>query len=370
MRIHSVPYQSFLTSLLSSDDEWVVLTSVNFEECCTTVSADLLRRMGPQSNRRIRFQPFRLFSRRASPWSALEIVKDQLSDHLGELAKQKGIPWRVAEVDTPVSEARAGRLIATARGALTSSSPGLVLDISALPRRLGTYLCDIVCGLRSDYVTQFSKVFVVQTPPARITSREGLGPFSVGLPRPVYSDDCLNFQDLKAALLLFPGYEGFEAAAAIDTLVGHNASVSVAVGCGEGGSYAEAAKLLIANQSILHEAPENQGSVDLQFYFSELDAMRVARDVVERSIRLCVEMPQKRHLFLVAPFGPKWAMLIGSVARSEFLRGVRARVPNASVMTDVLSFQRSQYVSLYSRGNQTPCVFEVEEAESHDEIAC
>jgi hypothetical protein len=99
--------------------------------------------------------------------------------------------------------------------------------------------------------------------------------------------------------------------------------------------------------------------VTLQYYFSEDDAYRIALSTVDRAVRLCEEYPKLRHVYLVAPFGPKTSVLIGSLARHEFLKRCEKVVQNTRVSTDVLLLSTSQSVSLYSLGAETPNVFQL-----------
>ncbi len=118
---------------------------------------------------------------------------------------------------------------------------------------------------------------------------------------------------------------------------------------------------LIANQAIVADALD--GLLDLQFYFSEQDAIRVANDVVERTLRICEEYPHSRHLFIVAPFGPTYAVTIACMARRAFLRHCKQSIVKSSVEADILHLPTSQYVSLYSRGHKTPHVFVIQPKE-------
>jgi hypothetical protein len=135
----------------------------------------------------VRFYPFRLVSRRASPWSALEIVKEQFQAELEHLADERSVLFKVGEVEHPVGPDVAFELLSRAvpKG---DDPPQLILDISAFPRELAVYLCDIVSGFDPrSRALRFSKIFVVVTPPGRITSRQGLGPFSVGAAKCIYN---------------------------------------------------------------------------------------------------------------------------------------------------------------------------------------
>ncbi len=360
MEVRTKSYETFLDDVLSGNEEWAVVSSINFEECSIRIVMDLLSKVDRSVIQRLHFFPFRLVSQRASPWSALELVKTDFQEKVEKQAACAGVSFRVKITESPVEEWAAHEILTGARGPAIAAR-GLILDISALPRELAVFLCDMVCGVNERFVCPaFSHIVIVQTPPERITSRQGLGPFSVGDPKCVYRGHLLYDRgtDLKTSLLLFPGYEGFEASSVVDSVSGHNAMILVAVGCFEP-SFPKAMNLLIANQSLLADAVD--GSLDLGFYFSEHDALRLALNWVDRALRLCQEYKDNRHAFITAPFGPKWSVLLSAIARSEFQRQSQSLgISPDRILTDVLVLPRSQYVSLYSRGMRTPCVFKLD----------
>jgi hypothetical protein len=355
--LNCVEYDHLLTEIADGVDSWSILTAINFEECSTKLCKDILTRLKAQDSNRVRLLPIRLVSRRASPWSSLELVKEQFQREVQQLALACGIEIKVRQVEYPAGHEIAFELLASAQGD-GGHRPNLILDTSSLPRELVVFLCDAVCGLAQlPLRLSFSKIFVLQTPPDRITSRQGLGPFSVGGTRCVYYPDLIRYQRSfqKTSLLIFPGYEGFEAKVAVDAVAGHDSVTSVAISHFEDLSFPSAHNVMIANQSLFTD--EIEGVLDIQYYFSELDSLRVALDLVERAVNLCAEFPGYVHAFLVAPFGPKWSLLMSTIARKEFHRRSAQRVPDALTISDVLILPTSQYVSLYSRGARTPCVF-------------
>ena len=117
--------------------------------------------------------------------------------------------------------------------------------------------------------------------------------------------------------------------------------------------------MLIANQSILQD--DLSETLDIQYYFSPLDALRIGRAFVNRAVDIVEEFSNERHAFLVAPFGPKWALSVGSIIRREFVALATERVNDPRLLTDTLVLPTSQYLSLYSRGNKSPIVFCVKE---------
>lgn len=356
--VDCVKYSDFLKEISEGDAAWAIVSAINFEECSLKLCSDILERCESADARRVKFFPLRLVSRRVNPWSALELVKDEFESRLHVLAERQSVPFGVSGVEYPAGQDVAFEILAKAQGA-SEHPPSLVLDVSALPRRFSVYLCDIVCGItHSSRRLNFSDIFIIQTPPERITSRAGLGPFSVGAARCVYNPELIRRlpESLKTSLLIFPGYEGFEAKAAVDAISGHHAMISVAVSCFDH-SFPACMNVLIANQALLSDSVV--GVIDIQYYFSELDALRVALDLVERSVNLCGELPHYTHAFLVAPFGPKWSIVISSLTRRAFLELCGEQVANVDAMTDTLILPTSQYVSLYSRGARTPCVFKI-----------
>lgn len=358
--VNCVLYDDLLKEMVEGESLWSVITSINFEECSTKLCKDIIEKLNARDNNRVRLFPIRLVSRRASPWSALELVKNQFQDALRQQALEHGVSFNVRSIEYPAGQDIAFDLLANAQGD-DGQRPNLIVDISSFPRELVVFLCDVVCGLTQQPLRlSFSNIYFVQTSPDRITSRQGLGPFSVGATRCVYNPDLIRRlpSSLKTSLLVFPGYEGFEAKAAVDTIASHDSVISIAIGGFDDLVFPTATNVMIANQSLFSDAID--GLLDIQYYFSELDSLRISLGMVERAVNLCQEFPQYIHAFLVAPFGPKWSIVMATVARQEFLQRCHQRVPEARVISDVMVLPTSQYVSLYSRGARTPCVFILE----------
>lgn len=285
-------------------------------------------------------------------------MKENFAQALTALAETKGMPFAIREIEYPTSEEVVLDYLASIRRA-DGRPTNLLIDISSLPRELGIFFVDALFGLaRRDLRTSFPRRFAIHTPPQRITSRDGLGPFSVGAPRCVYSPGLLQrpLASMSITALVFPGYEGFEAQLAIDMLGRYEPTSVIAMSCRDP-SFPESFNTFIANQSLLADVLE--GSVGVQFYFSEMDASRVADDVVDRAVAICRERQGRTHAFLVAPFGPKWSILTAAYARRLFHDRCQQLCPEVEVLTDVLILPRSQYVSLYSRGAQPPSAFEI-----------
>ena len=355
LEIKTVKYPVLLEMIASEDALWTVLSAINFEECSTALCRDILSLRMQNKGLKLRFHPFRLVSRRPSSWSALELVKNQLQEELERLATRVGVPFGITQVEYPVTSDVAGDLLENARGN-DKSPPKLILDLSAVPREIQVFLCDAVLanGSRS-WLHQFSEVYLVHTPPERITSRLGPGPFSVGGVRSDYNPEHVSRlpESLKTTVLIFPGYQGFEAKSAVDAVAGHQAMITVAVNCFEG-SFLKAIELLIGNLALVADAAE--GMLTLEYYFSEDDALRVAFNAADRAVRLCEEYPRFRHAFLTAPFGAKSSVTVACLARHYFIRRCNERAHDADTKTDVLLLPTSQSVSLYSRGARPPHV--------------
>lgn len=354
-QIDEIAYAEFLEEIADAK-ACVIVSSINFEECSIALTKDLLEFVGRHALKTFHFRPFRLVSKRASPWSALELVKKQLQNDLIQVADGHGIPLDVSEIEYPAEQSKAFDLIAAA-SEIDEDDLLLILDISALPRMLSVFFCDILCGISNTSLQErFKRIFVVDTPPQRVTGRRGLGPFSVGGPHIVYRKELIRDlpRNLKASLLVFPGYEGFEARAALDGISGHNALSLVAINCYEG-SFSHAMKIAIANQSVFKE--DEYTNSNIRYYFSPVDGLRLALEFVEQVVKISEEFPRHQHAFFVAPYGPKWSVLVGTVARAVFLRRIKQKISGVIANTDVLVLKESQYVSLHSRGALQPQVF-------------
>lgn len=340
----------FASEVAEGSRRWIIVSAVNFEFCSTAFCRLVLESGSKDLAKRVRFRPFRLYSKRSSPWSLLEIVKNQYYADVRELAVRNGVQFDVTELEFPITESTVTNFVAQVRSGPKADPVGLIVDLSGVPRNLATFLCDSLCELYGKSQDSFSEVVFVETLPLSLTSRLGLGPFSVGSPVCVRHKNLLRLPNAKATLLLFPGSEGFEAMSAIDAVAGHNSSVTFAVDCGERDGLVGANRTLVANQAVVAEAMRIDTNVDVQYYFSPGDSLRVARDIVGRAVRLCGEFPTHSHSLFVAPFGPKWTVLIASLMKREFLLNARSLNNALEVWADTLTIPRSQYVSLYSRG--------------------
>ena len=229
-----------------------------------------------------------------------------------------------------------------------------------MPRETATYFSDSACCIQDDLlISNFSKVFILITPPERITSRNGLGPFSVGQPKCIYNHGLTNYliETHKNYLLVFPGYEGFEAKSVVDAFVGHNSDITCALSCFHN-SYSKSLNSLIGNQALISDSL-TQGNVELVFYFSRFDILRISLEFMNRALNFFDEYPEKDHALIIAPFGPKSAIFTSSVIRKIYTQKTSSKKLNSQVITDVITIPSSQYVSLYSRGYSTPCIFEI-----------
>lgn len=347
--IRSVSYQSLLEKLCEPDTRWVILFAINFEECSVAFCRDVIQTCCLRRTSHIQLVPFRLTSSRATPWSALEVIKRQLERQVSSLCQQARLPFGITGVEYPATFDAAEDLLDSARRK-TDGPPKLIVDLSAVPRELAQYLTDALLGFHTTpWLPNFQAVYLVHTPAARLTNRGALGPFSVGALRGVYSPRLLrnSTSSSKVSGLVFLGNEGFEAKLAIDTLSPHHAKITVAVNCFDGG-LPRAVEMLISNLAVVADATE--GVVDLQYYYSETDALRIALSAVNGAVHLCEEFPDMRHVFVTAPFGPKWAVALGSIASEHFREECHRRAPNAHIAADTLLLASSQYVGLYSRG--------------------
>jgi hypothetical protein len=154
--------------------------------------------------------------------------------------------------------------------------------------------------------------------------------------------------------LVFPGYDGFEAKIALDSLAEYEARIALAVNCFDG-SFVKAMDLLVANLAAVSDAVTDKA--EMLYYFSEEDAQRVTMDILERTMRWFEENPTAHHVFVTAPFGPRWTEVVCCSAKHELKRRYRERLPQGHFTADVLTLSSSQYTSLYSRGSGVPCVF-------------
>lgn len=358
MNAKELNYDEFLKIVSESDIPCAVLSSINFEECSIRFSCDLIR--AARGKTHLAFTPFRLESRsRASPWSALEIVKKQHQTEVELCASEVQMALDTRVVEHPVTFADAFDLIQSAIKPIKSKKRILIIDISAMPRELASHLLDIaIHHCESYYWIDFDQLYIVHCPPERLTSRSGLGPFSVGAPTCIHKKHPLRMREENSIVsaLIFPGVEGFEARACIDLLAETGAHITVAVNCFDS-DLIGAMEQMIANQSIFFDAVDKK--ISIQYYFSDRDALRVGMEAADRAARLAQEFQHSRHAFLVAPFASKWTVAVSSMVRKHFVEQCKKHNGEVHLTTDVLTLSKSQYVSLHSRGATVPRVLHI-----------
>jgi hypothetical protein len=348
-------YQKLLEKVVKDETSWSVISSINFEERSLRFGQDLLHSLERKKSGDLHWFPIRLISHRTSPWSTLEMVKNQFERKLETISRSIGFNFRSYLLEYPLTQDLILEILSKARGR-TKSPPKLILDLSALPRNIITFACDIVLGIHSEsWHVNFDEIYFVFTPPEREISAQIPYHMTVGSIKGVYHPEIAQrSSDLfKTTLIVFPGNGGFEAQVAVDTLRGHQTKIHIAVDCFDP-TFPTAMDRLIRNLSLVADA--SSGALEIDYYFSQTDALRVALELVDQAVMLCEEFPNARHSFLCAPFGSKWSVLVSSLARLEFLKQTRISVPDGHVMTDILGLSTNQYVSLYSRGSKTPFV--------------
>lgn len=343
-----LPYSySNLIDQIASGGNWRIITSVNFEECSTCFTEHLLDRLTPEDMDRVTIVTFRLVSPRATPWSALEVIKEEFELKLAATARARRIKFSAQPLEYPAEQDAVYNLLFDQS---LGGSYRIAADFSALPKRMGVFMTDMLFRIPyGQRQPQFEKAFVVITAPTEMADRTSLGPFSVGMAKPIYhADSAVRARDAgKLSLLIFPGWEGFEAKQVIDHFGSNNTDITVAFGLDDW-SLRNGLRELVANQAALVDGAE--GRLSLAYYFSSSDAFRAADDFIERAVGLARQFPRRSHGLLVAPFGPKWTLLVAAYARQRFLQHLSELNAKIDHFSDVVSLSSSQYVSLHSYG--------------------
>lgn len=353
-----ISHKDLLLEIASSNEDWIVIGSVNFEECSHYLFQSILELDNGFDFRSIRFVPIRLTSRRSSPWSTLEMVKTMFFENLDAIARKNKIEFKALELEYPAGKEDIQKILSDAKKQFHNKA-NLIVDLSAMPREMATYFSDFLFTTQSNLISSgFNKAYAVITPPEQVTSRNGFGPFSVGQPKCIYSQGLTKSltSTHKVNLLVFPGYEGFEAKAACDLFAGHNTNITCAFSCFNY-SYHKTLNSMIGNQALYNDRINKK--ITINYYFSRPDILRVANEFLERCLNFIDEYPEKEHAMLIAPFGPKTAIFLGSYIRKKYIEECRLKYPDKEVLTDVIVMPVSQYVSLYSRGASEPCVFAI-----------
>lgn len=344
--IDTIPFQQMLEDLSKDQEPFLLLSAVNYEERSTTVAKRLIDHFA-DSPQKLNLTTFRLVGSRPEPFSVLEIIKREYEEELRRFAAERRRRLDVQQVVHPASLARAQTLLSHG---MTDS---LVLDISTMPTRMLTLLTESALGMLSRDSSPLMKVYFVYTPPGHLIARPGLGPFSL-MPTELLSHrDILDSTPgrMHVSLLTFLGPEGFEARLAIDSVAMPDSFVTVLVDMERGG-LPGAQSRLAGNMSVIQDSLE--GNVELGYFFSQRDALRLALDRATRAAVLCREQPEIQHGFIVAPFWPPFAVTIGCIARAAFERRAAQIAPETEVFSDTMVLSQHQYVSMFSRGATEP----------------
>lgn len=342
--------QDELFEELLDNKPFVFLGSLNFEECSVQfLSSMLSKNMGHKV--RCSFNNIRLESHRAGPWSALEIVKNKLESEVEDLAKQTKQVVHTIKVEFPVSFANAKNLLWELYDNFGKGAPRLVLDISCFPREFTFYILELLFS--SQEAPKFEGVYVVITPPGTTSERKSISPFSVGIPKHLNGRTNLANSKVRTTALIFPGDEGFEAQSVVDTIIGANSDIFVALDC-ESYSFPDSISTAVANQTLISSWQRDE--IHIKHYFSTVDLLRVGEEIIEFSKKKIDQYPEERHQLLVAPFGSKRSLLMGSCIIAAY-KNIKT---TASVDADILVLPHYQYISLYSRGWKSSRVFKLE----------
>jgi hypothetical protein len=343
---HPHSYSGMMDSIVSGGN-WRIVSSINFEECSIRFVQQLLERLTPADMDRITIVAFRLVSQRATPWSALEVIKSDFEEKLVGIAKSRKIKLAARLQEHPAERDAVYNLLFDHQ---LGGNYKLVVDYSALPRRMGVFMTDMLFRIPyGSRVPPFEQAFAVITPPRVMAHRTSLGPFSVGLSQPIYHATSIrSTRDVgKLSVLIFPGWEGFEAKQTIDEFASNNTDITVAFALDDW-SLRNNLREIIANQAALVDGVEDK--LSLAYYFSPSDAFRVADDFVDRAIGLARQFPGRSHGLLIAPFGPKWTLLVAAYARQRFLKMIGDLGGAIDHVSDVVSLPTSQYLSFHSHG--------------------
>ncbi|MGA4604801.1 hypothetical protein [Pseudoalteromonas maricaloris] len=258
------------------------------------------------------------------------------------------------QLQFPITRASSEDLLWSLSRTFNSEKPNLILDISALPRELAAYMLDILIANHEHkkFAALFESIYVVVTSPKRLSDRRSIAPFSVGNPRFLYKDLQLERDKTRTTALIFPGSEGFEAQSVVDSLIGAESDIFVALDH-ECFSFPNALSTAVSNQTLINSWLQEE--LKIRHYFNPEDILRIGDEIIEHAIDKAKKYPDDRHQLLVAPFGAKINLLMGASIRANYLK----RVDAASVDTDVIILPHFQYVSLYSRGSKISRLFKL-----------
>jgi hypothetical protein len=278
---------------------------------------------------------------------SLEQLKRETRDALQALAKRLAVPSLDKPVAFPDGYQPSDVQTALAEIAgVCQSPPDVLLDISALPRRV------IVVAFRQlrklQHEQAVANVYTAYAWAAGYPSNAL--PFEVGRLRTIESarplDEFLPGKSDECWAVLFPGRQGFDAKQFVDQLPASR-HVRVLAFMNRRGVL-RSLDMLRANSSIL---------VDSAFEVTYYLTLREARS---RLLDWASIVPLRdRASYLIAPLGPKPLVLCGA----EALDIVRGRLAEAHIRgsgADLVVLGSTDYVSTYSEGSGDLSIFDWE----------
>lgn len=198
----------------------------------------------------------------------------------------------------------------------------LIVDVSELSPECIVHLCDALMGADVDW--QFDDVFfVISADDENITPPE----LTSKMDQEVLEAD-------SADLLIFPGNSERVSTALLDGFSRHEGMKTVAMQASKK-FFAQGMKPLVHHAELLENVVQQK--LNLAFYFSEPDALRVAFSAADKAADWCVSFPDRTHAFVIAPCASRWSIIAGCMARERYVRLCRSRAPNVQVVTSILS---------------------------------
>jgi hypothetical protein len=335
--------------LRSATGSVVLITMPNYE----TRSTFALRNIAPELRKlavdklRGRILLIRLGLRGEGPKDVLKELSESQSNQTSELLQT--IEARKAEINVRYPILDENRLIGDLRRTfgMVTRSYDVYIDISCMPRRVVLTLLTELLGRGNGVRQDINSVTVLYTWADRYPGL--IYPESYGVSDTFFSGSMMRAFEasLSTSAVIFAGGPGYESRLVYEQLTDPQWEDKVRSRRIFFLMYRDnpmqSLNDLIANQQLLREAALHGDAIE--FCFSPADASRRLAETVSEVIS---QDNLGRHLFLIAPFGPKPLTVAAFDAVLNYRREIGRRGVDAEA--DIVLMSRTQYTSVYSIG--------------------
>lgn len=299
MNLHPIPYADFKEALTSEQMSWAVVSTVRANGTLTAFCDDVSD-LGHISVQRHLVQVGE---------------KANSENHLRHASATSTTVMDLASIETSV-----GAVLKNVQQNSLSTLK-LILDFSEMPSAVIAHFCELLMKDGTEF--QLEDIFFVSPVFEENTNQpEHHSSLEEKVPQADFTD-----------VLLFLGDEGNPVKGVVDCFSKREGMQTVAVHASKQ-FFADQRTPLANHLEWVENAVQNK--INLEFYFSQQDALRVAFAAVDKAVDLCEAFPDKTHAFAVVPLEADWSVIVGCMARERYLRLCQSRAPNTKVSVSVL----------------------------------